>query len=94
MSAPRFHVTYRITPDDSRGIEAHAKDICIEEAQSPVEGVPGERHGRVRHEDSSPFLLHGPPYGLAQSEVRHLNDEVPVRTPRYVHMTPGQDVYQ
>ena len=41
MSAPRFHVTYRITPDDSRGIEAHAKDICIEETvEIPEDCVP------------------------------------------------------
>ncbi|MFM8745410.1 MAG: RuBisCO large subunit C-terminal-like domain-containing protein [Aestuariivirga sp.] len=41
MSAPRFHVTYRITPDDPRPIEAHAKDICIEETvEIPEDCVP------------------------------------------------------
>jgi ribulose-bisphosphate carboxylase large chain len=40
-SAPRFHVTYRVTPDDSRPIEAHAKDICIEETvEIPEDCVP------------------------------------------------------
>jgi ribulose-bisphosphate carboxylase large chain len=41
MSAPRFHVTYRVTPDDSRPIEAHARDICIEETvEIPEDCVP------------------------------------------------------
>ena len=41
MSAPRFHVTYRVTPDDSRPIAAHAKDICIEETvEIPEDCVP------------------------------------------------------
>jgi ribulose-bisphosphate carboxylase large chain len=41
MSSPRFHVTYRVTPDDSRPIEAHAKDICIEETvEIPEDCVP------------------------------------------------------
>jgi ribulose-bisphosphate carboxylase large chain len=41
MSAPRFHVTYRITPDDSRPISAHAKDICIEETvEIPEDCIP------------------------------------------------------
>lgn len=40
-SAPRFHVTYRITPDDPRPIEAHAKNICIEETvEIPEDCVP------------------------------------------------------
>ncbi len=39
--APRFHVTYRITPDDPRPVEAHAKDICIEETvEIPEDCVP------------------------------------------------------
>lgn len=39
--APRFRVTYRITPDDPRPIEAHAKDICIEETvEIPEDAVP------------------------------------------------------
>ena len=41
MGAPRFHILYRITPDDSRPIEAHAKDICLEETvEIPGECVP------------------------------------------------------
>ena len=41
MNSPRFHVTYRGTPDDSRPIEAHAKDICIEETvEIPEDCVP------------------------------------------------------
>jgi len=41
MSAPRFHIIYRITPDDSRPIEAHAKDICLEETvEIPGDCVP------------------------------------------------------
>jgi ribulose-bisphosphate carboxylase large chain len=41
MSAPRFHIIYRITPDDSRPIEAHAKDICLEETvEIPADCVP------------------------------------------------------
>ena len=41
MIAPRFHVTYRVTPDDSRPIAAHAKDICIEETvEIPEDCVP------------------------------------------------------
>jgi len=42
MIAPRFHILYRITPDDSRPIEAHAKDICLEETvEIPADCVPG-----------------------------------------------------
>jgi ribulose-bisphosphate carboxylase large chain len=41
MGAPRFHILYRITPDDSRPIEAHAKDICLEETvEIPGDCVP------------------------------------------------------
>lgn len=41
MSAPRFTVIYRVTPDDARAIEAHAKDICIEETvEIPEDCVP------------------------------------------------------
>ena len=41
MSEPRFSVTYRVTPDDTRPIEAHAKDICIEETvEIPADCVP------------------------------------------------------
>lgn len=41
MREPRFNVVYRITPDDSRPIEAHAKDICIEETvEIPEDCVP------------------------------------------------------
>jgi ribulose-bisphosphate carboxylase large chain len=41
MNSPRFHVTYRVTPDDARSIEAHAKDICIEETvEIPEDCVP------------------------------------------------------
>lgn len=41
MTSPRFHVTYRVTPDDARPIEAHAKDICIEETvEIPEDCVP------------------------------------------------------
>src|SRR4051812_45287987 len=41
MTVPRFHVTYRVTPDDKRPIEAHAKDICIEETvEIPEDCVP------------------------------------------------------
>lgn len=40
-SAPRFHILYRITQDDSRPIEAHAKDICLEETvEIPGDCVP------------------------------------------------------
>jgi ribulose-bisphosphate carboxylase large chain len=40
-STPRFHILYRITPDDSRPIEAHAKDICLEETvEIPGDCVP------------------------------------------------------
>ncbi len=40
-NSPRFHVTYRITPDDPRPVEAHAKDICIEETvEIPEDCVP------------------------------------------------------
>jgi len=40
-SVPRFHIFYRITPDDSRPIEAHAKDICLEETvEIPGDCVP------------------------------------------------------
>jgi ribulose-bisphosphate carboxylase large chain len=40
-SVPRFHILYRITPDDSRPIEAHAKDICLEETvEIPGDCVP------------------------------------------------------
>ncbi len=39
--AERFVVTYRVTPDDARPIEAHAKDICIEETvEIPEDAVP------------------------------------------------------
>lgn len=39
--AERFVVTYRVTPDDSRPIEAHAKDICLEETvEIPEDAVP------------------------------------------------------
>jgi ribulose-bisphosphate carboxylase large chain len=42
MGAPRFQIVYRITPDDSRPIEAHAKDICLEETvEIPGDCVPG-----------------------------------------------------
>lgn len=41
MTAPRFFVTYRITPDDARPVEAHARDICIEETvEIPEDCVP------------------------------------------------------
>ena len=41
MTAERFTVTYRVTPDDTRSIEAHAKDICIEETvEIPEDAVP------------------------------------------------------
>lgn len=41
MPAPRFHVTYRVTPDDARPIAAHAMDICIEETvEIPEDAVP------------------------------------------------------
>ena len=41
MGAPRFQIVYRITPDDSRPIEAHAKDICLEETvEIPGDCVP------------------------------------------------------
>ena len=41
MTAPRFHVTYRITPDDTRPIEAHAKDICVEQTvEIPADAIP------------------------------------------------------
>ena len=41
MGAPRFQIVYRITPDDSRPIEAHAKDICLEETvEIPADCVP------------------------------------------------------
>jgi ribulose-bisphosphate carboxylase large chain len=63
MTAPRFPVTYRITPDDARSIEAHAKDICIEQTvEIPADAVP-EGHWRegivgfvenIRPVDSTP----------------------------------------
>jgi ribulose-bisphosphate carboxylase large chain len=41
MTTSRFHVTYRVTPDDQRPIAAHAKDICIEETvEIPEDCVP------------------------------------------------------
>jgi ribulose-bisphosphate carboxylase large chain len=41
MVAERFTVTYRVTPDDARSIEAHAKDICIEETvEIPEDVIP------------------------------------------------------
>jgi ribulose-bisphosphate carboxylase large chain len=41
MTAPRFTVTYRVTPDDARSIEAHAMDICIEETvEIPYDAIP------------------------------------------------------
>ncbi|MCA0434063.1 MAG: ribulose 1,5-bisphosphate carboxylase [Proteobacteria bacterium] len=41
MTAPRFTVLYRVTPDDDRSIEAHAKDICIEQTvEIPADAVP------------------------------------------------------
>jgi ribulose-bisphosphate carboxylase large chain len=41
MTAERFTVTYRITPDDSRPVEQHAKDITIEETvEIPPDCVP------------------------------------------------------
>jgi ribulose-bisphosphate carboxylase large chain len=41
MTSPRFTVTYCITPDDARPVEAHAKDICIEQTvEIPAEAVP------------------------------------------------------
>lgn len=41
MGAPRFHILYRITPDDTRPIEAHAKDICLEQTvEIPGDCVP------------------------------------------------------
>ena len=41
MGAPRFQILYRITPDDSRPIEAHAKDICLEQTvEIPGDCVP------------------------------------------------------
>ena len=41
MSSDRFTVTYRVTPDDARSIEAHAKDICLEETvEIPEDAVP------------------------------------------------------
>ena len=41
MTASRFQVLYRVTPDDARPIEAHAKDICIEETvEIPADAVP------------------------------------------------------
>ena len=42
MGAPRFQILYRITPDDARPIEAHAKDICLEQTvEIPADCVPG-----------------------------------------------------
>jgi ribulose-bisphosphate carboxylase large chain len=41
MSTERFTITYRITPDDARPIEQHAKDITIEETvEIPSACVP------------------------------------------------------
>jgi len=41
MDNERFHVTYTITPDDTRPIEQHAMDICIEETvEIPQDAVP------------------------------------------------------
>jgi ribulose-bisphosphate carboxylase large chain len=41
MTSPRFSVTYRITPDDARPVEQHAKDICIEETvEIPEDCIP------------------------------------------------------
>jgi ribulose-bisphosphate carboxylase large chain len=41
MTDARFHVAYRVTPDDSRAIEDHAMDICIEETvEIPKDAVP------------------------------------------------------
>lgn len=41
MTAERFQVTYRVTPDDNRPITAHAMDICIEETvEIPHDAIP------------------------------------------------------
>jgi ribulose-bisphosphate carboxylase large chain len=41
MTPERFTVTYRVTPDDHRPVEAHAKDIAIEETvEIPADCVP------------------------------------------------------
>jgi ribulose-bisphosphate carboxylase large chain len=46
-SAPRFSVVYRITPDDARPVEAHAKDICIEETVEIPEDVVPDGHWKA-----------------------------------------------
>jgi ribulose-bisphosphate carboxylase large chain len=41
VEVERFTVTYRVTPDDARPIEQHAKDIAIEETvEIPADCVP------------------------------------------------------
>jgi ribulose-bisphosphate carboxylase large chain len=41
MSSQRFSVTYHVTPNDSRPIEDHAMDICIEETvEIPKAAIP------------------------------------------------------
>jgi ribulose-bisphosphate carboxylase large chain len=41
MTAPRFSVTYHVSPTDGRPIEDHAMDICIEETvEIPKAAIP------------------------------------------------------
>lgn len=47
MTTPRFQVTYRITPDDARPVEAHARDICIEETVEIPEDCIPEGHWKA-----------------------------------------------
>lgn len=46
IASPRFSVTYRVTPDDTRSIEAHAMDICIEQTVEIPEDCIPEGHWR------------------------------------------------
>jgi ribulose-bisphosphate carboxylase large chain len=47
MTAPRFSVTYRITPTDGRPPEAHARDICIEQTVEIPEDCIPENHWKA-----------------------------------------------
>jgi ribulose-bisphosphate carboxylase large chain len=64
MSAQRFHVTYHVTPTDSRSIEDHAMDICIEETVEIPKAAVSKAHwdaGIVGKTESIRQLQGSPP---------------------------------
>ena len=82
MSAPRFHIIYRITPDDSRPIEAHAKDICLEQTvEIPGDCVPAAiwEAGIVGQVEAiSPCPAPSPAFDVAISyRADIVNDSIP-----------------